>query len=93
MVGIAHFPTIPTNILRMLITSAVKRICPQPVCRIASAAVISPARQRATTRSKLSGKGRGLRPVYLPVSWQWQYPLAGAEGYIRAQALRPPRIR
>lgn len=30
MVGIAHFPTIPTNILRMLITSAVKRICPQP---------------------------------------------------------------
>ena len=37
-----------------------------PVCRMASAAVISPARQRATTRSKLSGKGRGLRPVYLP---------------------------
>ena len=30
MVGIAYFPTIPTNILRMLITSAVKRICPQP---------------------------------------------------------------
>lgn len=30
MVGIAHFPTIPTNILRMLITSAVKRICSQP---------------------------------------------------------------
>ena len=27
-----------------------------------------PARQRATTRSKLSGKGRGLRPVYLPCS-------------------------
>ena len=35
---------------------------------MASAAVISPARQRATTRSKLSGKGRGLRPVYLPCS-------------------------
>ena len=35
------------------------------VCRMASAAVISPARQRATTRSKLSGRGIGLRPVYL----------------------------
>ena len=35
---------------------------------MASTAVISPSRQRATTRSKLSGKGRGLRPVYLPCS-------------------------
>ena len=35
---------------------------------MASTAVISPARQRVTTRSKLSGKGCGLRPVYLPRS-------------------------
>lgn len=51
-----------------------------PVCRMASIAVISPARQRATTRSKLSGMGSGLRPVYLPCPlamaipsrWRWR---------------------
>ena len=50
-----------------------------PVCRMASAAVISPARQRATTRSKLSGRGiygRCTCPCSLamaiPSRWRWR---------------------